>query len=442
MSEIKIHINEIFRRARDDDHQYITDQEEIDGFRNFYHVTAFNDLPKIDMGRGIYTSASINGITPAIFLTSNPYKAGSSDTPWHDVLRPDIGHIRYFGDNKIKNIKNPIIEDPKKAGNLALIKQFNFHSSNKEEDRLLASPILCFKTEKLKKDAKGFMSFQGLCIIERVELVTQIDGDTNLPFSNYCFDLLVLSNKDESEFFNYQWINERRIDPLSKKAFELAPHAWKHWVKKGNISFPTIRRNSLSGLVISESDQQPAPKTPEDSIRTKIYNFYGGSKVNKDKGRFEYLASLVASRVINNRGGTYQMGWVTKKGGDGGVDFIGRLDIGSDFAKTKLIVLGQAKCENLKSPTNGQHIARTVARLKRGWIGVYVTTSYFSRSVQKEVLDDNYPVILIDGFRLAQEFRLMMAENGKQDIDSFLQEIDNEYENNLANKTPEEVLYI
>ena len=136
------------------------------------------------------------------------------------------------------------------------------------------------------------------------------------------------------------------------------------------------------------------------------------------------------------------MGWVTKKGGDGGVDFIGRLDIGSDFAKTKLIVLGQAKCENLKSPTNGQHIARTVARLKRGWIGVYVTTSYFSRSVQKEVLDDNYPVILIDGFRLAQEFRLMMAENGKQDINLFLQEIDNEYENNLANKTPEEVLYI
>ena len=49
---------------------------------------------------------------------------------------------------------------------------------------------------------------------------------------------------------------------------------------------------------------------------------------------------------------------------------------------------------------------------------------------------------IIDGYRLAQEFRLMMAENGKQDIDLFLQEIDNEYENNLANKTPEEVLYI
>lgn len=435
-------INEIFRRAKLGNKDYNVDLEIIDGCRNFHFVTAFNGLPKIDMGRGIYPAASINGITPAIFLTSNPYKAGSSDTPWHDVLTPDIGHIRYFGDNKIKDSKAPVIEDPKKAGNLALIKQFNLHSSNKEKDRQLASPLLCFKTEKLKKDAKGFMSFQGLCIIERVELVTQIDNKTNLPFSNYCFDLLVLSNKDESEYFNYQWINERRIDPLSKKAFDLAPASWKQWVKKGKDAFSLIRRNALDKLVISESKQQPSPNTPEDNIRTKIYNFYGGKKSSEDKGRFEYLASLIAERVINKNGGSYTRGWVTNKGRDGGVDFIGRLDVGSEFAKTKIIVLGQAKCESFEKATNGQHIARTVARLKRGWIGAYVTTSYFSTNVQKEILSDNYPIIMIDGLRLAQEFRLMMIENGKKDITNYIKEIDNEYEYNLMNKTPEEVLYI
>ena len=449
MSEINIQINEIFRRAKLGKKDYNVDLEIIDEYRNFHFVTAFNDLPKIDMGRGIYTPAKVNGYTPAIFLTSNPIKAGSDDTPWHDVLSPDLGHIHYFGDNKViksknkKPLKNPIIKDPKKEGNLKLINQFEkFHNSHTEDNRKLASPVLCFKSEKINNTPKGYMSFQGLCIIERVELVTQIDTDTNLAFSNYSFDLLVLSLKNESEYFNYEWINERRIDPLSKKAFDLAPQAWKEWIKKGKGSFSSIRRNALSNEIKPKSEQQPDSKTPEYIIRSKIYDFYGGSKSQTNKYRFEYLASLIAKRVINNNGGTYKLGWVTRGVGDGGVDFIGRLDVGSEFAKTKIIVLGQAKCESWKDPTNGQDIARTVARLKRGWIAVYVTLSHFSTDVQKEVLNDNYPIIMIDGLRLAQEFRLMMIENGKKDITDYLSEIDNEYEINVMNKTPEEVLYI
>jgi len=42
------------------------------------------------------------------------------------------------------------------------------------------------------------------------------------------------------------------------------------------------------------------------------------------------------------------------------------MDIGTGFGSAKLIVLGQAKCESLSSPTGGNHIARTVAKLKRG----------------------------------------------------------------------------
>ncbi len=47
-------------------------------------------------------------------------------------------------------------------------------------------------------------------------------------------------------------------------------------------------------------------------------------------------------------------------------------------------------------PTNGVAIARTVARLKRGWIALYVTASFFSKQSQLEVIEDAYPLIKID----------------------------------------------
>lgn len=80
--------------------------------------------------------------------------------------------------------------------------------------------------------------------------------------------------------------------------------------------------------------------------------------------------------------------WITGKSGDRGIDFVARMDISSQISALKIVILGQAKCEKLDKPTGGVHIARTVARLKRGWFGVYVTTSYFSDNVQLEVLDD------------------------------------------------------
>ena len=95
------------------------------------------------------------------------------------------------------------------------------------------------------------------------------------------------------------------------------------------------------------------------------------------------MAALVAERILNGTGGSYRTGWVTAAGSDGGVDFVGVLEVGSGFASRKLVVIGQAKCETIGSPTAGLHIARTVARLKRGWIGIYVTTSFFSSRAQQ-----------------------------------------------------------
>jgi hypothetical protein len=73
-------------------------------------------------------------------------------------------------------------------------------------------------------------------------------------------------------------------------------------------------------------------------------------------------------------------GWITPPSSDGGADFVGRFDVGDGFARARLVVLGQAKCET--GATGGLHMARTIARLRRGWLVVFVTTSYFSEGVR------------------------------------------------------------
>ncbi len=121
--------------------------------------------------------------------------------------------------------------------------------------------------------------------------------------------------------------------------------------------------------------------------------------------------------------------------------FIGRLELGSGFSKIKLIILGQAKCEKLNSPTNGRDIARTVARLKRGWIGIYVTTSYFSESVQQEIIEDQYPIMLVNGRKIAEEIAEALYQRGISDINKLLDEIDNEYDQLVKTRRPEEILF-
>jgi hypothetical protein len=143
---------------------------------------------------------------------------------------------------------------------------------------------------------------------------------------------------------------------------------------------------------------------------------------------------------INSYGGTYQEGWVTRGSGDGGVDFVGKVRLGSGFAAVDVVVLGQAKCESLDKPTSGNALARTVARLKRGWIGAYVTTSYFSKQSQLEVIEDAYPLIKIGGGALATETLKLVEAGGFGSVLGYLESLELEYPSMLQNRRPDEIL--
>ncbi|WP_035765067.1 restriction endonuclease [Butyrivibrio sp. NC2002] len=408
----------------------------VDGLPNFFYETR-NDRgdSNIVFQKGIHQIKSVkleDGTTrvPAIIISSSPHKARTDITPWEDVFDPDYGHIKYYGDAKNKEKKAS--EWP---GNELLLEMFTIYSSPEEAERMLrAVPLVFFKRVEVDGRKKGNLEFEGFGIIESVELITQFDPKLSNPyFSNYVFNMCVFSIRDENEFFSWEWIEARRNKNLStKETLKYAPKAWRKWIKEGTTGLYKVRRNISVPKIIKKSEQIPERGSKEEDTLKRIYDFYSGKK-----HIFELLAMRVTQEIFEDSGAKFYPGWITSKSGDRGIDFVARMDVSSQLSALKIIILGQAKCEKLDNPTNGVHIARTVARLKRGWFGVYVTTSYFSDNVQLEVMDDQYPIMLICGKKIAETVGKIIYKKGMT-VEDFLCEL--EYEYHTDNKRIEEIL--
>ena len=314
------------------------------------------------------------------------------------------GRVRYFGDAKAKDLP-----DPRSATvNKDLIALFEQQSSPDVDVRAKACPIAFFVTTK-----PGEVEFRGIGIIEAVELVSQVDPKSGLAFSNYAFDCALISLATEGECLDWDWITERRDPTLSAtETLRTAPASWRTWVNEGSESLGRVRRVVARLGVTNKEEQLPDRSSAEEAVLQEIYDFYS-SDGNRRKARFEALAELVTDYVISEDGsGKYQQGWITRGTGDHVIDFVGRLDVGTGFSSTSLVVLGQAKCEHPSSTTSGKDIARTVARLKRGWIGCYVTTATFSTSTQQEVIEDKYPLVMVPGGEVARIVRKIAIDDG------------------------------
>lgn len=373
-----LRIGQVYRYAR----PYSSREEFVDGLRNFFHVTSFPSPPMATLERGISplgSGRSPVSRTPAILIRSSPHKAGSGDTPWEDEFDSDAGFVRYFGDNKSVEIA------PEQApGNRVILDQLVLHTSGTVESRRRATPFLLFQGVPHGGKTKGYLAFQGLGVLTKAELVTQVHAGAYFP--NYVFEFAILRMDAEQEAFDWRWIVARRDASISnEKVAILAPAAWKAWIRRGLESIERVRRRVSRFQIVRTTSQRPEPGSREHGALREIYDFY----TTHGKSRFESLASRVVQEILARQGAIYREGWVTPPSSDHGADFVGRLDLGHGFASTKVVVLGQAKCEKLDAPTGGVHIARTVARLRRGWIGAYVTTSYFSCQYKEKSLRTN-----------------------------------------------------
>jgi hypothetical protein len=410
----------------------------LDGYRNFFHLTDLSGEKRMIMNRGIdnpaWVSAPEGERRPAILIRSNPFKAGSETTPWHDVFDMDTGHVRYFGDHKVDTVGSL----GSTRGNAALLDAFELHQANTEESRSLAVPLVLFHAVRRNGQSRGYLKFCGVGVLERVERVVQWapgDGET---FPNYVYDIAVLDLSAEDDEFDWAWINARRDPTIGiAETLKLAPASWRAWVKMGNKVLPNLRRRVARHVVHKVRDQRLQAGSLEAAALEQIYSYFDGKKHS-----FEYLAAEVAGRVIRGRGAEYQSGWITQASGDGGTDFVGRLDVGVGATSTKLVVLGQAKCVKPDSLVSADQVTRVVARLQRGWIGVFVTTGAYSEAAQMEILEDRYPIILINGRALVGQLREIANENDSGDLGACLHRIIVETQLKAAHRRPEEILQL
>lgn len=350
----RFRMGELYRYAR----PALPEQPEIDGIPNFHYVVAAQSLPSLQLERGINAPSSTRTVDgerlSVVLLSSNENKRGSVENPWHDTLAPDEGFARYFGDNKTPDV------DPGTAiGNRTLLRQFELHTSPDRTKRERAAPILLFRSSK-----KGFKEFAGLALIVGARRVTQFSEKNGGFFTNYLFDLAILSLTEEDESLAMLWIYDRRDSGLpSNVANARAPKAWQRWMKFGSPEIERIKRRVARYHILPKRDQIASSSSDAGKTLEAIYRFY-----ETKRHRFEALASLACESMVRDTGAGYHRGWLTRGTGDGGLDFVGRIDIGDGLWGTKLVVLGQAKCEKIDAPTGGVHIARTVARLRRGWV--------------------------------------------------------------------------
>jgi hypothetical protein len=402
--------------------------------RNLYAVTAAPGARLIPFESGINAIAGVKapeGVrVPAIIIASSPHKVGRVETPWQDIFDVDNGHIRYYGDNKTSG------RDPAQCrGNAALLAAYADHADPTPEARRRAIPLVFFARRIDCGRQKVYARFEGFGLVTRVERVVQRGDPAAGSFSNYLFDFLVMDLGSENEVFPWAWINLRRERHATlDQTLALAPRSWKTWISGGSSAIERVRRRVARRFVHGRQEQVPAPGSPEELILTTIYQAFDGRKLE-----FEGLAAWVAERVLT-RSGDYRHFGVTRGSADGGFDFVGRLDVGDGFGRAKIVVLGQAKCESPRPPTNGLDVARTVARLRRGWIGVYVTTSFFSDRTQQEVLQDRYPILLINGRRLAEEVRTAIIDRG-DDFSALLAEIAVTHGSIVDISDPDQVLF-
>jgi hypothetical protein len=409
---------------------------DVEGLTNYLHATHLEGQPRALLERGINPIAQVRIAgalrRPAILISSSPHRVGSAQTPWHDVFDVDNGQIRYFGD-----AKTPGADPAAAPGNKALLDAYAVHSAIEPGERLSATPILFFRRTAVNGIPKGYVTFQGFGVIERVERITQFDTRRGASFSNYVYDFAVLSMSAEHELFNWRWINARRNPTIDDAAaLQSAPSSWRDWLAKGPSSIPRNRRQVAKLRVVKPRDQMPASGSRNEKILKQIFAYYADRK-----DRFEGLAYAIARNLLSHTTGRFVDGWITPSSGDGGADFIARLDLGQGFGAVRQIVYGQAKCISLNSGVDGKDIARTVARLKRGWFGVFVTTSYYSEPVQREVIEDEYPVLLISGNAVAENTFLMAEEGGYPNIQAYLDAIDREFDSMKARRRPEEILH-
>ena len=325
----------------------------------------------------------LDGLPAALILTTTQFSQ-KHHNPWEDIVDYTTGQISYWGDAKFKE-RTKMHNDFK--GNRILEKIHDAVLLKKHDS---IPPILHFTRTK-----RGYVQFSGLCVLEKLEITWY--EDKGHPIKNFRARLAIL----DAEELPLDWIHARASSNDSKKKDLLAPIAWKNYLK-GN----TQKLFLWKKLIRSTVDQIPIPGSDDSKILDQVY------KLSPEE--FERFCTALMQELSRESGIQHNIE-ATRLVKDGGLDFFGKLIFPSPL-HYEISFKGQAKRYETKNPVGPTDISRLVARLQRGEYGIFMTTSYYTKTAQEEILEDNYPIRLFSGSDIVLFLRVLGLVSGKSKI--------------------------
>lgn len=330
-----------------------------------------------------------------IVLVTVERSRGSAANPWEDLVDLPAGRIVYWGDAKFGN---KTVDEF--TGNRALRSAWDQVLDNRRE---FIPPILHFSKPKV-----GTMRFNGLCVLDRLDL-TWFEDDRGHPVRNYRSHLSIL----DEEFVDLDWLHNRARASSQSELASGGPSAWRRYqagmVDRLRIWAPSVR---------SKEAQVPTAGTSDRRIIDEL--------VSMSPTEFEAAVVSVFRELEDVRHTITR----TRPTADGGFDFFGNFILPPPM-RYEIDFLGEAKKFSATTAVQPKHVSRLVARLGRGQYGLFVTTSYFTRQTQEEVLADGYPTSLIAGADLVGMMRELRIARGANISPTWLKAVESEMKSGL-----------
>ncbi len=258
----------------------------------------------------------------------------------------------------------------------------------------LVPPILRFT-----KRTTGVLRFNGLCVLDRLEL-TWFE-DHGRPVRNYRAHLTIL----DEEFVDVAWLHSRMTAESKADLGGLGPHAWRRY-QDGVID----RLRVWAPLVRATSSQLPPAGSGDASLLSQLVSLTPTS--------FEAAVVAIFRELDEVRHNITR----TRPTADGGFDFFGSFTLPPPI-QYDIPFRGEAKRYARSTAVGPKDVSRLVARLTRGQYGIFVTTSYFTKQTQEEVLEDHYPTHLVARSDLVRIMREMRIARGAQISPAWLRSV-------------------
>lgn len=312
-----------------------------------------------------------------VFVTSDDQT--SHQNPWEDVINPEDGTVRYWGDAKARDNPNP----DNATGNDWV--KSDYCETYAQDNRSEAPPVLLFE-----KPRSGEVTFRGLCVLTDLCIERhRNEGDTVV---NYLFDLAIL----DVDVVDLEWIHRKARTGVDVDG----PDSWNEWVETGRVNRYSVWKDNIR----SKEAQLPGPSYESllDDVRTKLDNPRKGEKL-------EVLIEFLLDSLEN-----FSKVEQTARTGDRGVDLEGRIDLLPDtpLGTTDTGIEFKAQVKNKGSSVSGKELSRLASRVENGEIGLFFTTSYFTKQAQEEN-QTTYPIRLFSGGDIVKLLAQTELVNGR-----------------------------